>query len=397
MIAFAESDQFSLGVELELQIVDPQSWDLFGRSQEILKLWRLDPRRLSPEIFQSMIEINTKPCADVHEVRQDLTNSLNELWRIGDQIGAQFSMTGTHPFAHFTERILHPADRYQKLIDRNQVIARRLVIFGVHVHVGMTSGDHCFRMNNQLMRYLPHLLCLSASSPYWEGVDTGLASSRVTVFEASPIGGHPCLLKDWREFEKLVETLTRARAITSLKDLWWDIRPSPGFGTLEIRILDGMATLPEVLSLTAFIHVLCHAIERGVVLSQPELQPVWLTRENKWRAARYGLEAELIQDTDGHTKAFRVEMAELLKTLGPLFSEFKYENELQGLKQILNGHAGYLRQRAFVRSLEGGPRLQTTGSQAPVVSPQSLTELVRFNANELRQSLSITSQSPVGS
>lgn len=372
MIAFAPSERFTLGVELELQIVDPDTCDLTAKSPEILARWQGDPQRVSPEIFQSMIEVNTKPCRDVHEVRTDLLASLGELARIGDELGIQYAMNGTHPFAHFTERTLYPSDRYQSLIDRNQIISRRLVIFGVHVHVGMTSGDHCFEMNNQLLNYLPHLLCLSASSPFWEGLDSGLASSRVTIFEAIPTGGHPCLVKDWREFEDLVGTLTKAKAIGSVKDIWWDIRPSPGFGTLEIRILDGMATLGEVLALTALIQVLCHAIERGIVPRQ-ELPPDWLVRENKWRAARYGVHAELIQNASGVSRSFRDEMAELLAALEPLFTEFRYERELEGLRRILNGESGAERQRRqFESSFDG---------------PERFKDLVKFSTREFRDSL----------
>ncbi len=373
MIAFAPSERFTLGVELELQIVDPDTCDLTGKSPEILSRWRGDPQRISPEIFQSMIEVNTKPCRTVHEVRADLLESLNELARIGDELGVNFAMNGTHPFAHYTERTLYPSERYQALIDRNQIISRRLVIFGVHVHVGMTSGDHCFWMNNQLLKYLPHLLCLSASSPYWEGLDSGLASSRVTIFESIPTGGHPCLVRDWREFEDLVATLTKAKAITSVKDIWWDIRPSPGFGTLEIRVLDGMATLGEVLALTAFIQVLCYAIERGVLPPEAELPPDWLVRENKWRAARYGVHAELIQNPTGVSRPFREEMAELLQTLAPLFAELGYGREREALGRILSGESGAERQRRqFDSSFEG---------------PERFRELVKFSTQEFRESL----------
>lgn len=372
MIAFAPSERFTLGVELELQIVDPDTCDLTGRSPEILARWQGDPQRISPEIFQSMIEVNTRPCRDVHEVRQDLLGSLNELSRIGDELGVHFAMNGTHPFAHFTERTLYPSDRYQTLIDRNQIISRRLVIFGVHVHVGMTSGDHCFEMNNQLLNYLPHLLCLSASSPYWEGLDSGLSSSRVTIFESIPTGGHPCLVTDWREFQELVATLTQAKAISSVKDIWWDIRPSPGFGTLEIRILDGMATLGEVLSLTAFIQVLCHAIERGV-LPRRDLPPDWLVRENKWRAARYGVHADLIQSPRGDSRPFRDEMNELLTRLEPLFTEFGYQNEKAGILKILGGESGAERQRRqFEKSVDEANRFK---------------DLVKFLTREFRDSL----------
>lgn len=373
MIEFAPSERFTLGVELELQIIDPQSCDLTARSPEILERWRGAPQRLSPEIFQSMIEVNTRPCHDAHEVRADLTGSLRELARIGDEIGVCFAMSGTHPFAHYTERTLHPSDRYRDLIDRNQLIARRLVIFGMHVHIGMTSGDHCLRMNNRLLRYLPHLLCLSGSSPYWEGQDSGLASCRVTVFESIPTGGHPCLVRDWDGYQEMAQRLLRAGAISSLKDIWWDIRPSPTFGTLEIRMLDSMASLGEVVALTALIHVLCHALERGILASSDVPPADWWVRENKWRAARYGVEAELIQDDLGNTRPFREEMSGLLEKLDPLFREFKYDRERAELQLLLSGHSGAERQRrTFARAIPAGEPFQ---------------DLVRSLCEEFRESL----------
>jgi carboxylate-amine ligase len=214
------------------------------------------------------------------------------------------------------QRKLFPADRYHGLIARNQWIARRLLIFGLHVHVGMPDAETCIAVQNELLYDLGLLLAVSVSSPYWQGEATGLASSRVTVFEAMPTGGLPSLVHDWTEFNELVETLQKANAITSLKDLWWDIRPSPRYGTLEIRVCDGLATIRETCAIVALAQGLARRAGERVASGQGRtFPPAWRVRENKWRASRHGMDADYITGNDGQSMAVRAYLSRTLAEL----------------------------------------------------------------------------------
>ncbi len=204
-----------------------------------------------------------------------------------------------------------------------------MTVFGLHVHLGMPSGEDCIRTHNGFLRYLPHLLALTASSPFWQGIDTGLASCRPTAYEALPTAGHPYRLRDWREFEELYATLMRSGSIQSPKDLWWDMRPSPAFGTLELRICDCPATLAETIAVTALVHTLAHAItdrirHTGVVTPPPR----WMVRDNKWRVMRHGLDAEIIVDPQGATKPIREDLLDLFASLAPISRKLGYEERL---------------------------------------------------------------------
>jgi carboxylate-amine ligase len=241
---------------------------------------------------------------------------MRQLIELGRAEGVRFIATGTHPTARYGDRIPFPAERYHGLIARNQWIARRLMIFGLHVHIGMPDAERCIAVQNELLWDLGLLLACSTSSPYWQGKVTGLASSRITVFEAMPTGGMPALVADWKEFAELVEALQKSNAITSLKDLWWDIRPSPKYGTLEIRVCDGLATVTETGMIVALAQALARRasarVEAGTARTHP---PAWLVRENKWRASRHGMEADFVLDATGTTEAARPYLARTLDAL----------------------------------------------------------------------------------
>lgn len=331
-ILFGKSDLFSLGVEVELQIIHPLTRNLYPISPDILEEWSLQSPHLKPEIFQSMLEIDTPICKDVHQVEEELLLTSRELFRICQKHGARLASNGTHPFARYHERLFYPAERYEYLVERNQHIARRLMIYGLHVHLGMKNGDHCIQMMNEFLYYLPHMLAMSASSPFWTGHDTGLASSRITVFEAHPAGGHPCRVETWADFEAIVSKLTHSHSIESFKDIWWDLRPSPNYGTLEIRICDGVPGIRQTTRLVAFIHLLARHIQKR--LDQGGHRPTpedWMIRENKWRASRRGLEAEILIDNDGNTKNLRQDINDLVQAMSADMKELGYENYIQEL------------------------------------------------------------------
>jgi carboxylate-amine ligase len=344
-LLFTPSLPLTLGVELELQLIDSESFDLTPRSIELLKLIGDNPY-IVPEVMQSMIEIKTDICDNAHVAESELHGHLKLLKQKSDQLGISLACAGTHPTAKHWERKIFPLPRYSELIDRNQFISRRLVIFGLHVHIGVTSGDECIDLMNEFLYELPVLLALSASSPFWEGIDTGLASSRVTLFEAIPTGGHPCQMSSWDDFKYLISALKTAKSITSYKDIWWDLRPSPSYGTLEIRICDGMPTIKENMAIVAFIHCLAafymEEIKQG---RKRSILPDWIVRENKWRASRHGIDADLIISNGGEHTSLHDYSLKLLKKLDKFFMKYKYEGYKETILSNLQGYTSYQRQK----------------------------------------------------
>ncbi|MGH7750665.1 MAG: glutamate--cysteine ligase, partial [Candidatus Dormibacteria bacterium] len=292
-VDFAASAGPSIGVEVELELIDPQTRELVSGAQQILAEMGAaqggQHPKAKPELLQSTIEIITGICQSAGEARADLAATLEELQSHTERHGLALMCSGTHPFTDPATQAITPEPRYQQLIDDMQWPARQLQIFGVHVHVGVRSPNKAIAMVNALSAYIPHFLGLSASSPYWMGHDTGMSSWRSKVFEGLPTAGPPWQLSGWPEFEGLMDTLIAAHTISSIREVWWDIRPHPGFGTIEMRVCDGIPTLREVSVVAALTQCLVHQfdtqLDRGYSLPVPRS---WLVRENKWRAARFG-------------------------------------------------------------------------------------------------------------
>lgn len=344
-IYFNSNGVLTLGVEIELQLIDPENYNLCARAEEVLNATaHLD--KVKPEFYLSTIEVNTGKCGTAQDVEDDLYASLAALQYATKDLGILFSTTGSHPFSKYTDWMVSPTTRYQELIDRNQWLTRRMSVYGLHVHLGMASGEECIRFNNFFMYFLPHLLALSSSSPFWQGIETGLASCRPTTYEALPTAGQPYPVRSWQDFEYLYKSLKSCGSIKSLKDLWWDLRPSPGFGTLEIRVCDGAATLSETLALVAFIHTLAHWFtDNGSWLESVAYPPYWLARENKWRAIRYGLDAELVMNTDGKTKLMREDIQEWIEKLQPYIEHLDYQTYFSTIQAIMDSGTSSERQK----------------------------------------------------
>lgn len=366
-IAFQPSEELTLGVEVELQLMDATTMNLAARADEMLQALRDNPK-VKPEFYLSTLEANTGICRSVTEVESDLKPTLAAIQQAAQERGILLSGTGCHPFARWADCIIAPTERYQQLIDRNQWLTRRMTVYGLHIHLGMKSGDDCIRYNNFFMHWLPHLLAISASSPYWQGEDTGLSSCRPTTYEALPTAGQPYSgVHHWKEFEELYYTLKTCGSIQSMKDLWWDLRPSPGFGTLEIRVCDGLPTLSGVLAVTAFVHALAHWFrDHGDWMAHVPRPASWIARENKWRAIRHGLDAELVMNNQGGTKLLRQDIEEWLVKLAPYIQRLNYGPYIDTLRGILKNGTSTDRQRAvFART-------------------QSLEAVARHNAEEFR-------------
>jgi carboxylate-amine ligase len=357
-IPFHSSERASLGVEWELQLVDPETRELTAGATEILA--ELTPEGLAEhpkakhELLQTTIEIITGICTTVAEAKADLAGTLAEVVAAADRHGLALMCAGTHPITDWQTQQISPKERYLQLVEKMQWLARRLQIFGVHVHVGVRSPDKVIPIVNALSQYVPHFLALSASSPYWVGADTGLASARSKVFEGMPTAGLPYQLSGWEGFEEYMETLISTHAIDSVREVWWDIRPHPDFGTVELRICDGLPTLTEVGAVAALSQCLVEQfdreLDRGYTLPVPAS---WVLRENKWRAARYGLDADIVVDEKGTVLPVRQAIAELVEELSPTARRLGCAEELADVQRILDVGASYQRQRA-VAAAHGG-------------------------------------------
>ncbi|HKE99445.1 MAG TPA: glutamate--cysteine ligase [Actinomycetes bacterium] len=353
-IDFVSSERASLGVEVELELVDRASRELRSGATEILaSLGESHPGGDHPkakhELLESTVEIITGICQTAAEAKEDLAGTLAEVQAEAARHGLELMCSGTHPFSDWAKQDISPNERYAQLIEDMQWLARRLQIFGIHVHVGVRSAEKAIAMVNALSMYIPHFLALSASSPYWMGVDTGLASARSKVFESLPTAGLPYQLAGWGEFEGFMNTLISAKTIQTIREVWWDIRPHPNFGTVELRICDGLPTLSEVATAAAMSQCLVHQLDtlmdRGYTLPVPR---GWVVRENKWRAARHGLDAEIILDERGQLQPVRTAIRELVEELTPVAERLGCVEELRGALPIIERGPSYVRQRQVV-------------------------------------------------
>jgi carboxylate-amine ligase len=346
----------TLGVEWELQLIDAGTKLLRQDAREVLAALpglseNGEHPKIRHELMQSTIEVVTGICGTVAEAKADLAATITQLQQITADRDTMLACAGTHPISDWRDAKMAPIQRYAELIEQMQWLARQIQTFGVHVHVGLHDGSRAIPIVNALAGYLPHFLALSASSPYWCGLDTGLASSRSIIFGALPTAGPPQRLADWREFEDYMDALIRSGAIQSIKEVWWDIRPHPDFGTVEIRMFDGIPTLAEIGMVAALSQCLVHyfdlQMDRGYTLPSPAS---WVVRDNKWRATRYGLDAVVITSDSGSTAALRDELYELQRELAPVADRIGCADELTMVSEVLTRGASYERQRAITAS-----------------------------------------------
>jgi glutamate---cysteine ligase / carboxylate-amine ligase len=349
----------TLGIEWELQLIDSGSKLLRQDAREVISALVGAGEggvaaRIHYELMQSTVEIVTGICSTVSEAKRDLAATIAQLQRITDMRGTMLTCAGTHPLSDWRDAKMVPIQRYAELVEQMQWLARRIQTFGVHVHVGLRDGSRAIPIVNALAVYLPHFLALTASSPFWGGHDTGLASSRAVIFGGLPTAGPPHLLADWSEFEEYMDTLLRAGTIRSIKEVWWDIRPHPDFGTVEIRMFDGVPTLHEVGMVGALsqslVQLFDSQLDRGYTLPR---RPAWVVRDNKWRATRYGLDAIVITDASGSTAPLRDELYELVAELRPVADRLGCAAELEVVSEVLDCGASYERQRAVLATCGG--------------------------------------------
>jgi len=366
-IEFEGSDGPTLGIEMELEVIDrdtrelkPAAAELIGELSRELSGEAGHPK-VKHELLDSTIEVITGINSTVADGRRDIESTLAEIAPLLPERNLALLCSGTHPFSSWQDQGITPNARYEQMMDDFQWIGRRLQIFGIHFHVGVRSGRKAIAILNSLSSYIPHFLALSASSPYWGGHDTGLASARSKVFEGLPTAGLPYILDSWEEFEWFMDTLVAADAIHSVREVWWDIRPHPGFGTIELRICDGIGSLDELASMAALAQSLVTQLDllddRGFRLPVPK---DWILRQNKWRAARYGIDADIIVDDHGRLQPLSRAIAEIVDELMPVARRLKCADELHGVLDILNRGPSYMRQRNVVA--EGGSLIDVVDS-----------------------------------
>jgi glutamate---cysteine ligase / carboxylate-amine ligase len=356
-IDFHASAEPTLGVEWELALVDRRTRDLrneaahlFARAKPRLP----DPGRLHKELLKNTVEIVTGVCADVGEAMADLRRTLEVVVPVGDELGLDLFGAGTHPFASWTGQQLTEGHRYQELIDRTQWWGRQMLIWGVHVHVGMPDRDRVLPVLSSLLNHYPHLQALSASSPIWAGLDTGYASNRALMFQQLPTAGLPFQFSHWSEFEAFVDDELTTGVIEEVSEVRWDVRPAPRLGTLENRVCDGVSTFSDLAAVVALMH--CLVVDLDTRLAGGEELPVmppWHVQENKWRSARYGLDAIIILDAASDEAPLTEDLEALVRRLEPVAARLGCAAELASVLDIPGRGASYQRQREVAARTDG--------------------------------------------
>jgi carboxylate-amine ligase len=335
-LAFRPSPEPTLGIELELMIVDRESGDLSPTAPALLKACAEESlTNVSAELMQSMIEVRTDVCSRVEEARSQLLAALPRVRNLARSLGCELAMSGTHPFHRTGANVISHSDRYERIFDRLAWMIHQRLVFGLHIHVGVRDGDTAIGVINLLVQYLPHLVALSANSPFWQGVDTGLASCRTALSGSLPHAGVPRYFGRWKDFRSFFRVMRDTGTIASPKDLYWDIRPRPDLGTLEFRICDMPASLKRALSLLTLVRCLVVSSQRLLdqrpQLRRGDMRRHWIAVENKWLATRYGLDAMYIRTPGGKRRPLRQDLTELIDRLLPLAAETGDEKRLSGL------------------------------------------------------------------
>ncbi len=348
---FGASDPYTLGVEEEYMLLDPTSFDLVQHIETVLDAIQGDElaHRLNSELMQSVLEIATPVCRTAADVMHELATLRGYVRDVARDQGLRVGSAGTHPFSLFERQRITAKDRYHALIDQLQYVARRELIFGMHIHVAVDDPDKAIQVVNGLLPHLAPLLALSASSPFWRGEPTGLASSRQIVFSAFPRSGPPPRFRDYADYASVVGQLERTGCIADYTHIWWDIRPHPKWGTIEVRICDAVTRIEDAVAIAAYCQALVKQLsERYDAGEEIPTHHRILTSENKWLAARYGLEAPVMDLDTG--RRIRVPVSKLLRRtlreLEPHARELGSERELEGIEDLLargNSATGQLR------------------------------------------------------
>ncbi|MBN9223480.1 MAG: glutamate--cysteine ligase [Microbacterium sp. SCN 70-27] len=360
-VTFATSPRSTVGLEWELMLADRDTGDLVGRAPEILPALEestaLERYTVTGELLTNTIEVTSGIGDTVASAVDDIGDAIAQVRQLTTPHGIELLCAGSHPFAQWFDQQVTDKTRYHTLIERTQWWGRNMMIWGIHVHVGVEDVTKVLPIIGALATYLPHLQALSASSPFWAGERTGYASNRALVFQQLPTAGLPWLLDDWAQYENYLDDMVRTGVMEDATEVRWDIRPAPRWGTIEVRACDGMSTLTELAAVAALVQVLVEHFSReldeGRTLER--LQP-WYVRENKWRAARYGLDARVIVDSHGTQRLVTEHLLETVERLRPIAEELHCAVEFDTLASIAGQGASYQRQLAVADASDGDLR-----------------------------------------
>jgi carboxylate-amine ligase len=364
---------FTIGIEEEYQTVDPHSYDLRShiQSEIVAKGRRQLNERVKAEMHQSVVEVGTGVCQSIDEASIDLKDLRRRMIALAEENDLLLVSGATHPFADWRAQDVTPDERYLQIVEDLQIVARANLIFGLHVHVGIEDPETLIQIMNQMRYFLPHLLALSTNSPFWLGMKTGLKSYRCKVFDAFPRTNIPDTFESWADFEHFVELLVRTRSIDNAKKIWWDIRPHPFFHTLEVRICDVPLRADETIAIAALIQAtaaLLYRLHAKNLSWRPYSRA--LLMENKWRAARYGLDGKLIDFGRQEEVAERDLLLEYLELLDTVPDELGSRAAVESVRAILHRGTGADRQLQVYEE-----------------SGHDLTAVVRYMVEETRAGL----------
>jgi glutamate---cysteine ligase / carboxylate-amine ligase len=360
-VPFATSARSSVGLEWELMLADGETGDLVPRAPEILdhleEATAHERFTVTGELLTNTVEVTSGVGDTVAAAVDDIADAIAALREQTEPLGVEMLCAGSHPFAQWYDQEVTDKTRYSTLIERTQWWGRNMMIWGIHVHIGVDDVDKVLPIINALTVYLPHLQALSASSPFWAGERTGYASNRALVFQQLPTAGLPWPLEDWSQFEHYLDDMVRTGVMADATEVRWDIRPAPRWGTIEVRACDGMSTLPELAAVAALVQTLVEKYSRDLDEGRPLPRiPAWYARENKWRAARYGLGARVIVDAEGRQVPVVEHLREAMADLSGIAEELHCAREFAGLDTILATGGSTARQLAVAEAADGDLR-----------------------------------------
>ena len=344
---------YTLGIEEEFAIVDPETRELRSHIQEILEGGKIVLKeQIKPEMHQSVVELGTEICNDIVDARAHVVDLRSKLAQLAGERGLRIASVGTHPFSHWRDQLITEGERYQEILRDMQTLARANLIFGLHVHVGIPNREGAIHVMNQARYFLPHIYALSVNSPFWVGRDTGLKGYRLKVFERFPRTGIPDAFESLSEYEDYCKLLVKTGCIDNPKKIWWDIRLHPFFDTLEVRVCDAQSRVDDTLAIAALLQALVSKLFK--LLRQNTTFRVYRRRlldENRWRATRYGIDGKLIdfgRETEVETRSL---LNELLEFVSSEVNELGSEREMAHIERIMREGTGADRQlAAFARS-----------------------------------------------
>ncbi|MBI3259319.1 MAG: carboxylate-amine ligase [Ignavibacteriae bacterium] len=338
---------FTLGIEEEYMMIDPQTYDLRSHiNMELLsKGQTLLHEHIKPEMHGSMLEIGTSVCKNAREAKFELTKLRSIIWQLARQNGLLIGAASTHPFARWQDQEIYPDERYRVLVEDMQMLARSLLIFGMHIHIGIENRELQIQIMNEMRYFLPHVLAITTNSPFWMGEKTGLKSYRSKVFERFPRTNLPDEFSSWAEYDGYVNFLIKTNCIDNAKKVWWDIRPHPFFPTLEVRICDLPMRVDETVAIAALLQALAAKLyslyKKNLSFRRYSRA---LIMENKWRAVRYGLDGKLIDFGKQREVPARALIRELLEFVDDVVDELGSRREIEYIYQILEMGSGADRQ-----------------------------------------------------